>query len=155
MLMREYAAALNASAGGQHICVDSLEDELAQLPGEYAQPAGAIFLAFAESHPAGCVAIRPAHSADPSGKPACEMKRLWVRPEHQGRGMGRALAEKALAFARQRGYAAMVLDTMPSTMQSAYMLYHHLGFEPMEHSWPGPAAAPADATQIAFLRKAL
>src|SRR5579872_4384910 len=45
-LMREYTAFLNASAGGEHICVATMDQELASLPGPYAEPAGAILLAF-------------------------------------------------------------------------------------------------------------
>ncbi len=57
--MREYAEYLNASVGGQHICVESLEKELAELPGAYAEPGGTVLLAFAQEEPAGCVALKP------------------------------------------------------------------------------------------------
>lgn len=153
-LMREYAAYLNASAGGQHICVDTLEAELARLPGEYAEPAGSILLAFAGGEPAGCVAVKPVR---PEGSQAglSEMKRLWVRPAFQGHGLGRALAQAAIEEARRRGYAAMVLDTMPRTMPAAYALYRDLGFAPVEREWANPALRGLDAGKIAYLRKDL
>jgi GNAT superfamily N-acetyltransferase len=153
-LMREYAAQLNASAGGEHICVTSLEEELAALPGPYAEPAGAILLAFVDDEPAGCVALKPVRT-ESNAAGQVEMKRLWVRPAHQGRGLGRTLAQAAMDLARDRGYFAMVLDTMPRTMQSAYALYRAMGFEPLERGWPNPVLQQINADEIAYLRKDL
>jgi len=148
-LMREYAAHLNASVGGEHICVDSLEAELAALPGAYAEPDGAVLLACVNDEPAGCVALKPVHADE---ERLCEMKRLWVRPTHQGLGVGRLLAEAVVALARERGYAAMVLDTMPRTMPSAYALYRAMGFVPVEHYNNNPVLRQIDAHEIAWLR---
>jgi putative acetyltransferase len=151
-LMREYAAFLNASVGGEHICVDSLEHELAELPGEYAEPSGTVLLAFADDEPAGCVALKPIHK---SGEHACEMKRLWVRPTQQGKQIGRKLAEAVIEAGRQRGYTAMYLDTMPHSMQAAYALYGAMGFAPVERYTQNPVLRPPDALTIAYLRKEL
>lgn len=153
MLMREYAAHLNASVGGEHICVASFETELAGLPGPYAEPAGVVLLAFEGGEPAGCVALKSLETE--GAERTCEMKRLWVRPQYQGRGIGRTLAEGAVHLARERGYSAMVLDTMPHAMQPAYALYRAMGFEPIGRGWPNPVLQQVNADEIAYLRREL
>jgi ribosomal protein S18 acetylase RimI-like enzyme len=154
VLMREYATFLNESVGGEHICVASLEKELAGLPGPYAEPGGAIVLAFREDEPAGCVALKPLPDVRP-GERSCEMKRLWVRPAHQGQQIGRKLAEAVVAAAHARGYAAMYLDTMPHSMQAAYALYVAMGFAPVDRYNQNPVLLQPEALEIAFLRREL
>ncbi len=129
-LFREYAAGLGFDLGFQ-----DFERELATLPGDYAPPRGALFVAWTCSRPAGCVALRPLE-AD-----ACEMKRLYVRSDCRGGGLGLALAERILAEARRLGYARMRLDTVPG-MDAAIALYRALGFvdiRPYRHN-PIPGA---------------
>jgi putative acetyltransferase len=111
-LLHEYAASLPFTLEFQ-----GFERELADLPGEYAPPRGRLVLARA----AGCVGVRPLDGA------TCEMKRLYVRPAARGAGLGRLLAEAAVAAAHTLGYERMRLDTVPG-MEAAQTLYERLGF---------------------------
>lgn len=115
-LFEEYAASLGFS-----LCFQSFDRELADLPGAYAPPSGRLLLARLDGEAAGCVGLRPI------GEHVCEMKRLFVRPEHHGTGLGRRLAAAVVDEARRAGYATMKLDTLPS-MKAAMGLYESLGF---------------------------
>jgi len=110
-LFAEYVRMVDAPA-----CFVGFEQELASLPGEYR-----LLLA---DEDAGCVALRmlTPHTA--------EMKRLYVRPAQRGKGLGRALAEGAIAAAREAGCTRIVLDTLPQ-MREAQAMYALLGFKPI------------------------
>jgi GNAT superfamily N-acetyltransferase len=120
-LFVEYATWLQVD-----LCFQDFAGELATLPGAYARPSGRLFLAECDGRIAGCVALRPLKS-DPSGA-TCELKRLWVRPDFRGHGIGRKLSEAALAAAREIGYRQVKLDTLPSKMPEAGAMYRSLGF---------------------------
>ncbi len=119
-LFREYAQDL-----GIDLCFQNFDAELATLPGDYAEPQGALLLAFVDGGLAGCGAFRPLHDVDYAN--ACEMKRLYVRPAFRRFGLGRMLAEALIDRAVQAGYSAMLLDTLDD-MESARGLYATLGF---------------------------
>ncbi len=57
------------------------------------------------------------------------MKRLYLRPQFRGKGLGRILAERIMTEARQIGYSRMRLDTVEPVMKDAVVMYRKLGFK--------------------------
>jgi ribosomal protein S18 acetylase RimI-like enzyme len=136
-LLREYEAGLGVS-----LCFQGFAAELTGLPGDYAPPGGALLVARAVARGEGA---EPTHDPDTAGNRAplvgmvalrpvedgrsalCEMKRLYVRAEARGCGLGRRLALAIMAEAAGLGYRRICLDTLPE-MRAAQSLYRSLGF---------------------------
>lgn len=53
---------------------------------------------------------------------------FMVAADARGRGVGRALVEHALGWARERGYAGMQFNAVAETNRGAVELYERLGF---------------------------
>ena len=128
-LFLEYAESLGFS-----LCFQNFEQELAGLPGGYAPPDGRLLLAECEGQVAACVALHKLEQG------VCEMKRLYLRPPFRGKGLGRALAERIIAEARQIGYHHMRLDTVEPVMKDAVAMYRKLGFKEIAAYCPNPMA---------------
>jgi len=128
----EYAQSL-----GIDLCFQQFDAELAQLPGDYAPPQGALLLALVDGQVAGCGAVRPLTDVDYAN--ACEMKRLYVRPAYRKFGLGRLLAQALFDRGQQAGYSAMLLDTLDE-MEAARGLYASLGFEEIPPYYFNPIA---------------
>jgi len=128
-LFQEYAASLDVD-----LSLEGFEVELASLPGNYAPPAGELLLARSPAGDAlGCIGLRPLSPG------ICEIKRLYVRPEARGLGLGRALVAAICGVAEDLGYREIKLDTLPS-LTAAAGLYRAMGFIPIPNY--GPASHP-------------
>lgn len=113
---------------GGVVCSRTLGAETASLPGVYARPRGGLLLAFDGEVAVGVIGFRPF-----SDSPAeVEVKRLYVRPEARGKGVGRLLAESVLARAAGAGYTEALLTTLPASMERAFRMYERLGFRQSE-----------------------
>ena len=132
ILFTEYAKSLSID-----LCFQNFDQELAQLPGDYCAPRGALLAAIVDGSFAGCCALRAIDTTDYPN--ACEMKRLYVRPSYRGLRVGRLLAESIMDAARVAGYDYILLDTL-SDMESARALYEELGFEDIPPYYFNPIA---------------
>jgi len=116
---------------GVDLCFQGFESEMTALPGKYAEPQGCLLLARAGETIIGGVGLWPLDEG------ICEMKRLYVRPQWLGQGLGRALALAIIEEARKRGYGRMFLDTLPQ-LTAALALYGSLGFADTEPYYENP-----------------
>lgn len=96
-LHRQFAVAEGAidEAIDQH----EWDSELADLPGHYGAPHGAMLLAHVDNVPAGCALMRGI------GENVCEVKRLFVRPAFHHHGIARGLVERSSSIASSLGYS--------------------------------------------------
>jgi len=125
-LFQEYAESLNFDLDFQ-----DFSQELETLPGKYSAPKGSILVAKENGETLGCVAVRPL------GSEICEMKRLYVKPAHRGKKVGRELAMAIIEEAKRLGYKAMRLDTVEA-MKEASALYWALGFQQIDAYYYNP-----------------
>jgi ribosomal protein S18 acetylase RimI-like enzyme len=119
-LFREYAESLETD-----LCFQRFQEELDSLPGKYAPPDGSLILAHVDGYTAGCIALRKLEDG------ICEMKRLYVRENFRGLGLGKKLVTRIIEEASRRHYQYMRLDTLP-TMKEAQRLYLSFGFYDIE-----------------------
>ena len=126
-LFREYESWL-----GMDLCFQGFEEELRTLPGRYSSPDGRLYLATADDAPAGCIAMRKLD------EDICEMKRLFLRAEARGLGLGKTLVKTLIEDARTIGYRKMRLDTHPPKMGKAVSIYESHGFRPIQPYYDNP-----------------
>jgi putative acetyltransferase len=138
---------------GLDLAFQEIDAELAGLPGDYAPPRGALFVADDGNGLLGMVGLRPLEAACPADLSAAarraemeaqsakagEMKRLFVRPSARGRGLAKQLIAAALDEARRLGYSEIRLDTLPM-MGDAQSLYVALGFRDIAPYYDTPIA---------------
>ncbi len=126
-LFREYETWLALD-----LCFQNFEEELKTLPGKYAAPTGRLFLILVENQSAGCVALRRIDDE------ICEMKRLYLRDDFRGSGLGKLLIERLIKEAGEIGYKKMRLDTLPAKMPRAVKLYGFYGFRKIKPYYEYP-----------------
>jgi ribosomal protein S18 acetylase RimI-like enzyme len=119
-LFLEYAQTLETDLAFQNFGT-----ELKELPGKYVSPDGTLILTLVDGKAAGCIALRRI------SQDICEMKRLYVRDDYRGLGIGKKLITMIIDEARKLEYNYIRLDTLP-TMKRAQDLYLALGFYDIE-----------------------
>ena len=102
--------------------LQNYDRELDHLEEKYGMPKGRLYLALVDDAIAGCIALRPLSDTE------CELKRLYVKDAFRGQGIAEHLVEKLIDDAREIGYDAMLLDTLPF-LKGALHLYAKLGFQ--------------------------
>ncbi len=115
-LFKEYATWLNIDLGFQNF-----SEELKSLQKMYSLPAGGIILSKNENEFMGCIAIRKIDTD------TAELKRMYVKPAFQHKGIGSGLLNEAILFAEKIRYKKIRLDTL-SNMTPAIELYKRIGF---------------------------
>jgi GNAT superfamily N-acetyltransferase len=131
-LFEEYAAWLAVD-----LCFQGFACELATLPGNYAPPLGCLLLAGPAESPLGCVALRPCAALPGAAGSVGEVKRLYVRSDARGCGIGGSLVRTLIDRAWAIGYTTLVLDTLEQ-MGAARSLYASLGFREIPAYYANP-----------------
>jgi ribosomal protein S18 acetylase RimI-like enzyme len=127
-MLREYVEWI-----GLDLAFQEINAELDGLPGDYAPPRGALFVAVEGPRYLAMIALRPLdHST-------AEMKRLYVRPEARGRGLARQLIARLCGEAKRLDYTEIRLDTLPK-MGEAQAIYETHGFVDIEPYYETPIA---------------
>lgn len=127
-MLREYVEWI-----GLDLAFQEIDAELSGLPGEYAPPRGALFVAVEGERHLGMIALRPLDGT------IAEMKRLYVRPEARGRGLARRLIARLCDEGKRLRYTELRLDTLPK-MGEAQALYETYGFVDIEPYYETPIA---------------
>lgn len=138
VLLRLYAKDLAIDLAYQRF-----EEELQALPQPYTRPRGLLLAAKVDGRVVGVAAYRPIAEA------IAEVKRMYVLPLAQGRGLGKALLRRLIDEAGAAGYAFLRLDTHRPSMAAAIGLYRSLGFKEIDAYGPNPIG------EIAFFEKSL
>lgn len=120
-LFTEYASQIGVDLGFQ-----DFDSEIQNIESQYSRPNGVVFIVYHDrEQPIGCFGIRSFEDA------ICELKRMYIKEEARGRGIGKRILHKSLKIAKELGYKTMRLDTLPD-MHSAIGLYKKIGFYEIE-----------------------
>ena len=106
---------------GAESCFVSFDKELEDLDAYYR--GGALMVGYENGEPVSCAALKKI-DAD-----SCEGKRLFIKPEHRGKGYSKIILHALIEKAKSLGFKEIVFTTKPSVMKTAYALYQRMGFE--------------------------
>ena len=118
ILFLEYAESI-----AYQVCFDRFEKELQKIEQLYTEPEGRIIVLEVDNQIVGCAGLR---NKEPN---IAELKRMYIQPAYRGKGRGRQLLQEAIGLAKDLGYRAMQLDTLPAKMPAALKLYKEVGFQ--------------------------
>ena len=134
-----------AKLGGPKLTSQDMLHGLWDDFGSYLPPNGRVFLAEDENGTLmGCGFLRQVRMD------AGEMKRLYVRPETRGTGLGRKLVLARIEAARQMGWRTLYADTLKGNTPML-SLYESLGFHPITR-YPENANDPALDPFLVYLQ---
>ena len=89
---------------------------------------GVTLCAFVDSEASGLAGgLRPGVYGDDAHPEAAYLVQMWVHPSSRGRGIGAALVERVIEWARAQGYPELRL-TVSEGNDNAERLYTRLGF---------------------------
>jgi GNAT superfamily N-acetyltransferase len=106
---------------GFHNKLDGVEVDIRSAHERYAGGGAGFWVAEDDGGIVGTVAVRRKEGR------TCEIKRLYLRPDRRGAGLGQALYEHAERFARAAGYERIWLDSS-RRFEKARRLYERNGF---------------------------
>jgi len=95
-------------------------------PDELRPPAGAFLIARLAGEPIGCGGLKIVED-----QTIGEVKRMWVRSDARGLGVGRRILENLETLARRFGLRTLRLDTN-RTLKEAQALYRRCGYVEVE-----------------------
>lgn len=136
-LFNEYANSLNISLDFQNFA-----EELNLINSMYGSPDGCLLLVYDNAEAIACAAYRKI------GEGVCELKRMYIKPEFRGQGIGQQLLSLLSDKAKQNGYNTMRLDTL-DTMLPALSLYQKNGFNAIDAYYYNPNKG------VVYMEKAL
>jgi len=92
-----------------------------------------VVIAYIGEVPAGCGAIMKYEYADVPD--ATELKRLFVKNEFQGNGIGTKITKELILWAKELGFKNIILETA-DFLKEACHIYYKLGFEKIDNYTP-------------------
>ena len=134
---------LESLLGSSHSYAARILDEL-----EVFQPPGGVYYFLQDS--GNIIGMGALRKLSPD---VGEIKRMYVKPDYQGKGYGKLLLSKLLKKGKEFGYSSLRLDTGPF-MKAAQKLYFSVGFEEIER-YPEAESPDIEGMPWTFLEKKL